>query len=320
MNRIISFRSIMLVAIAVCLIFSAAAEGLDVRIADVEEGRQLITSCLDYYEGINTKALEYFLQKKDGTIDEYISYSAEQVRTFSDEAGAYILQFYRSLEENLTQQGIRLPDCGTITVVATTGGEALGTGGYTHGTVIYLNEGLVDYLLQTGYTSFVNEILVHELFHCLTRSNPDFRADMYRIIGFTVNEAEFDIPKELADQVIANPDVERHDAYASFTIHGEKKDCYLLCMTDGSFEKPGDSFTTNIYTGVVTVEDNVLYRTEDVDDFWDVVGRNTDYVEDPEECMAVNFSYALTWGAEGLDGNGYASPEIISAIIDCLKR
>ena len=55
----------------------------------------------------------------------------------------------------------------------------------------------------------------------------------------------------------------------------------------------------------------------DVPDFWDVVGRNTDYVEDPEEAMASNFWLAF----KSLD-DGYAdykSPEILERIIDCLK-
>jgi len=302
------------------LAFSATAEALEVHVADLEEGQKLITSCTDYYDGINEKALAFFLQKKNGTIDEYISYSAEQVQTFSDEASAYILEFYRSLEAVLTEQGMRLPDCSAITVVATSGEEAKGAGGYTHGTTIYLNKPYIEFMLSAGATRTVDEFLIHELFHCLTRSNPDFRADMYRMIGFTVNESEFDIPEELAEQMIANPDVEHHDAYATFTVNGEKKDCYLLFMADGYFENPGDSFFNTMYTGVVTVDENTLYRVQEVDDFWDVVGRNTNYVEDPEECMAVNFSYALVWGIDGKDGNGYKSPEIISAILDYLKN
>ena len=41
---------------------------------------------------------------------------------------------------------------------------------------------------------------------------------------------------------------------------------------------------------------------------------------DPEECMADNFSLALTYGMEGPDGIGYPNPEIIKGIIDYLKR
>lgn len=38
-----------------------------------------------------------------------------------------------------------------------------------------------------------------------------------------------------------------------------------------------------------------------------------------EECMADNFSYAMTFGKEGLNGSGYKSPEIIEGIISRLS-
>ena len=48
--------------------------------------------------------------------------------------------------------------------------------------------------------------------------------------------------------------------------------------------------------------------------FDEVFGTNTGYVIDPEECLADNFSYAVIYGEQGPDGNGYPNPEIIEAI------
>ena len=102
--------------------------------------------------------------------------------------------------------------------------------------------------------------------------------------------------KRLTAQVIANPDVEHHNSCAAFTIDGEKKDCYLLFLTDAVFENPGDNFFTGMYTGIVPLDGSRIYRAEEVPDFWDVVGRNTDYAEDPEEIMATNFALpSCTW-------------------------
>ena len=58
------------------------------------------------------------------------------------------------------------------------------------------------------------------------------------------------------------------------------------------------------------------YRSYPVN-FWDVFGRNTDYALDPEECMADNFSYAMTYGLTGRD---YENPEIIEKILDSVKK
>ena len=126
------------------------------------------------------------------------------------------------------------------------------------------------------------------------------------------------MPEELRNQIIANPDVEHHNSYATFTINGEKKDCYLVFLTDNVFEKPGDTFFDGMYSGVVPLDGSAVYRVEEVEDFWDIVGRNTDYVEDPEELMATNVAYALMNLDNGYEGFG--SPEILQGIIDYLKK
>jgi hypothetical protein len=54
-----------------------------------------------------------------------------------------------------------------------------------------------------------------------------------------------------------------------------------------------------------------------VPDFWDVVGRNTDYVFAPEECLADNFAFAVVYG---IDGREYKTPRLISDITALLKE
>ena len=89
-------------------------------------------------------------------------------------------------------------------------------------------------------------------------------------------------------------------------------------MTDSVFEKPGDTFFSGIYSGIVPLDGSRVYRVDEVEDFWDVVGRNTNYVEDPEELMAVNFSIALTQLDIGYES--FRNPEIPEGIIAFLKR
>lgn len=49
-------------------------------------------------------------------------------------------------------------------------------------------------------------------------------------------------------------------------------------------------------------------------------GKNTSYVIDPEECMADNFEYAMFYGMDGIDGQGYPNPEIIQGVIDIVRK
>ncbi len=53
------------------------------------------------------------------------------------------------------------------------------------------------------------------------------------------------------------------------------------------------------------------------EDFWEVVGRNTDYAEDPEEIMATNLAFAITRLDEGY--GAFSNPEILEGIVDYLK-
>ena len=42
--------------------------------------------------------------------------------------------------------------------------------------------------------------------------------------------------------MISNPDVEKHNSYATFTINNQKKDCYLVLTSIKPFENKGDFF------------------------------------------------------------------------------
>ena len=139
--------------------------------------------------------------------------------------------------------------------------------------------------------------------------------------NFTVQDDDFTLPPSVEDYFISNPDVEHHNAYATFTIDGEKKDCYTALVTTKHFEKEGESFFDYMTTALVPVDgSDVYYTPEEVPDFYDVFGKNTGYVIDPEECMADNFSYALIYGLEGPEGEEYPTPEIIQGILDYLSR
>ena len=162
-----------------------------------------------------------------------------------------------------------------------------------------------------------DEIMAHELFHCLTRNHPDFRARMYAILGFTVVDEDYDFSQEIRERIISNPDVERHNSHAAFDIGGEMVDCAVIFTTGRPFEQPGDSFFELGVTGLVPVDDlGTMYTAEDAANFWDVFGRNTDYVIDPEETLADNFAMTILCGP---DGREYQSPEIIAAIDALLK-
>ena len=308
------------VLFAGCTAETAAAAALTTKFtahfATLEEGQQLMRERTLFHAQIAEGTLDFFLQRKGGTLEDYIEYSAEQVMEFTPEEEQRVNDTLAWLQDMLERHGLLLPDPGEITFVKSSSQEALGSAGYTSGGAIFLAWFTYSPVYYTD--DMFRQLVTHELFHCLSRQFPEFRQAMYSLIHFTILDQEIDIPEAIREQIIANPDVEHHDSCAAFTVGGEKKDCYLVFLTDSVFEKEGDNFFSGMYSGIVPLDGSAVYRVDQVEDFWDVVGRNTEYVEDPEEAMATNFASAIQYLDTGY--GDFASPEILEGIIEYLKQ
>ena len=309
-----------LCAVLILLALTATAEGaFSYRFADREEAAELLLGNRAYYENLSQNDLNFRMQKLDATLEELEAFAAEQTLDFTEAEKAAIDKAMQEVEEICRTRGYVLPPTEGIVFAKTTMLEECGAGAYTHGTQIYMGESYMNVAVSgvEDLEQVFREMVIHELFHCLTRNHPDFRADMYGILGFTVVGEDYDFPQAIRDVIISNPDVEHHNSYAAFDIDGEQRDCAVIFTTTQPFEKPGDSFFNGMVTGLVPVDDlGTMYTSEDAANFRDVFGNNTDYVIDPEETLADNFSYTLLYGP---DGREYKTPGIIEAIDAYLK-
>ena len=299
------------------------ASSLNYRYASKEEGKSLLLGNEEYYNGFSQNDIDYKLQKKDARMEELLSFAGEQVLDFADAEKALLDDYFESMRHTLNEKGYLLPPQEEIVLVKTTMNEESGAGAYTHGTQIYLSgERLGEAAAgDEARKSEMKEILWHELFHCLTRCNQDFRKDMYKLIHFTVVDKDYPLPPSVFEYHISNPDVEHHNSYASFVIDGKSIDCFTDLVTTKHFETEGDSFFDCMTTALVPIDGtDVYYTPEQAENYDAVFGTNTDYVVDPEECMADNFAYAMLYGMDGAEGKGYPNPEIIEGILSYLKK
>ena len=286
--------------------------------ADAKKASELLLANREYYEGLNQRDLDFRVHVKGATLAELEEIVRRETRNFSEEEMKSIDEAMAEIEKICEERGYHLPSIDNIVFAKTTMAEECDAGAYTHGTEIYLGEAVLSYAKDPENAEYFKTVLAHELFHCLTRNHPDFRKNMYEVIGFTATGEEVPFGEEVKEVMISNPDVEHHDAWAEFEINGEKKKCVAVLTTETPFEKPGDSFFDTMYTGLVPLDDpDRMYRSEEASNFWDLFGRNTDYVIDPEEAMADNFSFTMIYGPEGKD---YKTPEIIRDIDRRLKE
>ena len=311
-----------MINLCITLIFSGM---IPHRYASAQEGRELMLSNTEYYDSMTQNDFDYRMRKSGATKEELLEASRESVSDFNFIDKWYLNSRLARMALHFKLKGYNLPELEKIIFIKADMELESGASGYTHGTQIYLSGDMVTiYALMNifpGFSEYMNKLLYHELFHCLTRSNPQFRADMYSLIHFTVTDTEYELPPCVLERYISNPDVEHHNSYATFLIDGEPIDCYTAYITTKSYAEAQSGFMSNDATALVPVDGTDIYYTaEQASNFDEVFGTNTGYVTDPEECMADNFAYAMLYGMKGNDGKGYPNPEIIQGIIDYLKQ
>lgn len=313
------------------------------QFASADEGKELMQNHTVYYTSLSQNDIDWRMKKDGATLDELKTFALMQIKDFSEEEKQLINNGISKIESRLSAMGVSLPFPSSITFVKTTMQEESEAGAYTQKMEIYLGENLLTRILQSDSSSNLNqfsEILAHEIFHCLTRNNAEFRRKMYKIIGFTILPDEITFPDKIKDWILTNPDVERIDNYATFTINGKETKCELIVLYTKSWAEAlaetGDADKTSFFefnkAVLVPLDENgqsaneeTYYEVGDIRDsdsygFWAKVGKNTDYVFAPEECMADNFSYAIIRGEEGIAAGDFETPKIISDIISVLKK
>ena len=221
-----------------------------------------------------------------------------------------------------------------------------GAAGFTFGNTIYLSSFFVDILSslwqgkQPPYPADYNEyiyliapcILAHELFHCLSRKDAAFRQRFYSLIGFTVMDHEVEFGPKVRNLILANPDVERFDNWAEFTINGQKRRCTMVGVYETDYAEvaktdPGASFFDYSKCVLVPLDDpDTMIPAEQASDFYQIVGSNSDYLIAAEECIADNFGFMIGSGFNGhhdfiggkLQFVPYQTPELIRGIYETM--
>ena len=288
------------------------------RFASADEGKELLLSNDTYYNRLNRNDISYRLQKKGGTVEELKLFAASQIKDFTEEEMTLVNEIVEWFLLMCKENGYTLPPMEEIVFVRSTLYDEFGASGYSTGMQIYLGDELFLRLKGNDEQAKIKfkHTLIHEMFHCMTRSNPDFRVAMYSIIKFKVEEKEYEFPDEISSCILHNPDVEHMNSHAAFTVNGKKTECAMICMCP-PYEKDGEGLS-EVMIGFVPVDNlATLYSLNDIMDFWDVVGKNTDYILDPEEIMAKNFADALVFG---IDGRSYPNPEMIREVLAYLRK
>ena len=316
------------------------------RYASAEEGRQLRLNNTDYFNALTQNDIDWKFGATGKTIDDFKTFSASQIQDFTEEEKKAIDAMVSLIEARLDALGVCLRPDEVIFIKSDMQDEG-GAGGFTHKNEIYLTSFIVqaivdvlqgkdtyppDYLEYISFT--LPSLMAHELFHCLTRNDARFRQQMYSLIGFNVMDHEIMFGPAVRNRLIQNPDVERYDNWAEFTIDGQTRRCTLIPVYECSFAEaaatdPGASFFNHMQCVLVPLDaPDTMIPIDQASDFYTVLGHNTDYVIAAEECLADNFGFLIAFGFNGYYDfvNGevqfvrYQTPQLIHNIYETLRN
>lgn len=239
--------------------------------------------------------------KSGSTKAELLQHIKEQVREWSDKEKTQLSTIIASIDTCLQAQQLHLSYPKEIYLIKSTMLEEGGAMGYTRGNYIVLNE-----VVCTKPAEKIQKLITHELFHVLTRHNTDFKKSMYHLIGFQLMNS-IDYPKTLKELRITNPDAPQTDSYITLKINDKSVDCMMVLYANKPYE--GGRFFDYLQSGFMALtpskevayknDEPIVYTLNEVANFFEQVGRNTNYIIHPEEILADNFAFTVL-GKEAL--------------------
>lgn len=284
-----------------------------------DKAKQMIMTEDDYTSRLSKFDLQSKTQRKDSvTLADYLNYSAEQVVKWENDEMKIIGEVVSSTGNKIKSLAlnIKMPD--TIFIIKSTMANEGGADGYTRLNYIVLKENLVG-----RKSTRLENLFAHELFHVISRNNPEMSEKIYNTIGFRkTNDVPY--PPEIADLRISNPDAPLNNYYITLEYNGKPIEAMLVLFAREPYK--GGSFFAYVQIGLMAVEGDAEYKktvyaegkplilkVKDVKGFYEQIGKNTDYIFHAEELSADHFELMLD-KTEGLP-----NPELIEAMKNVMR-
>jgi hypothetical protein len=305
MNTLKTFRTSLLLAVF-STVMSSLGAGIPlgtnavIEFAGPETGRTLLTNRDEFIAALSP--FDRRARKKSSqevAEKEFVEFVGKSVLPWSAAETNAIGASLASMVPRVAPWNLPLPP--KIWLIKTTGQEE-GDACYTRANAIILPEREV-----RSAGPGLEGIILHELFHVLSRHNPKMREQLYHIIGFRrVNEIE--LPPALKDRKITNPDGVQNGW--SITVTNQNKELPAVPILYASTEhydvqKGGEFFNYLVFKLLVIESEQGRFRPKmvgkepelldpsEAGGFRDQIGQNTGYIIHPDEILADNFEQLM---------------------------
>lgn len=303
-----------------------------IEFASLDAGRTLVSTRDTFINALSRFDRQVRLQTDgDATEAALLEFLAREVVAWDDETAGNeaseattrgrIVESVARLRLKL--EPFRLPLPKSVLMIQTSGREEANAA-YTRGAAIMLPKERVQKLKPDG----LDRLMLHELFHVLSRNAPELRRDLYRIIGFHVCDPML-LPPSWADLKLTNPDAPLIDCRIVLTDDGETSQAapflYSSSATYDADKKP--PLFKYLTFRLLKLEEHegrwrpllneggpILIDPAQSKSFGDQIGQNTKYIIHPDEVLADNFVHLV------LQTEKLPSPEIIERMSELLRR
>lgn len=268
---------------------AALAAGPVFRFASVEEGQRILAQRDDFVASLSAFDRQARL-KTDQPVGEaqFLAFVGRNVEAWTPAEQALVEGVIREVQPALDALGL---DGLQIDVVKTTGLEE-GNAPYSRGSAIMIPVSK----LPRG-AGFLRQVIPHEVFHVLSRRDPQLRKALYATIGFTPC-GPVQLPLALRDRRITNPDAPVIDSCIALTAAGKLvRAAPVLYSSADRYDvaKGGEMFAYLVFRFLVVEGEapGALLDPKEVKGFLEQVGNNTQYLIHPEEILADNFMHLV---------------------------
>lgn len=293
------------------------------RFATVAEGRDVLGARDDFVAHLSPFDRQARLESDTSVSEEeFLQFARAQVRPWDTADVVTLRKVIASMRETLAPYPLPFPPM--ILLIHTTGREE-GHAAYCRGHGIVLPSAR---LHSTRSDQSLEDLLIHELFHILSRSNPHLRQELYGIVGFRPCD-DVQLPAPLRSRRITNPDAPSLGWYIRLRQPGRNVDAVPVLYSSSPRFDPHDGRGLFHYlefrlmevqqregqwVPVIRNRQPVLLQPGNVPDYERQIGKNTRYIIHPEEVLAVNFVHLVR------ERDSLASPWVLERMKRVLSR
>jgi hypothetical protein len=272
--------------------------GVEFVFASPEEGKKVLGASDDFLTRLSPFDLQSRVQtSEDVTMDQYREFVAAEIVPWKEQQAERLTSVLRSLDAPLS--AYELGGTPIIQLIQSTGREESGAA-YTRSNAIVLTRAQLS-MSDAG----LRKLVLHELFHVLSRADSARRDRLYAIIGFTPSD-EILLPEAWRSRRITNPDAPVFQHVITIRIDQEEtiqaapvlfaKSDYDPQLAKSMFAylkfglmqvQPGDQ--AGQYIPALSAGEPIIHPDTNPD-FRRQIGANTGYIIHPEEILADNFA------------------------------